>query len=75
MNSKETIGTRMYSECLRLWGSIYRATKELGVSQPMIIYRWGRGISCPQAYYLAQILKAGADIHYILTGVKQCELS
>jgi hypothetical protein len=74
MDSTETIGTRMYSECLRLWGSIYRAAKELGVSQPMIIYRWGRGISCPQAYFMAKILKAGADIKYILTGERENEL-
>lgn len=68
MSGSDTIGKRMYSECLRIFGSIKQATKILGASSPVVIYRWGHGNSSPQAYYLAELLKAGGDINYILIG-------
>lgn len=65
----DTIGTRAYSECLKLWGgSIYRAAKALEVSSPVIVYRWGSGEACPSAHFLAKLYHAGADIKYILVG-------
>jgi hypothetical protein len=75
MSKIETIGERAFSECLRLWETPYKAAKALGVCQSMVIYKWGRGLSCPQAYYLAQMYSAGADIKYILLGVRESELS
>jgi hypothetical protein len=74
MSGLETIGQRMYSECLRVFGSIQQATKNLGVSSPVVIYRWGHGNSCPQAHYLAELLKAGGDINYILIGGNRNEV-
>lgn len=71
MKAGETIGSRTFSECIRLFGSIRNAAKKLGVSSPSVVYRWGEGTSCPHAYYLAMMLENGADIHYILKGVQQ----
>jgi hypothetical protein len=75
MSNAETIGERAFSECLRLWGTPYKAAKELGCCQSMVIYKWGRGLTCPQAYFLANMYASGADIKYILLGVRENELS
>ena len=74
MSGSDTIGKRMYSECLRIFGSIEQATKILGASSRVVIYRWGHGNSSPQAHYLAELLKAGGDINYILIGGNRNEV-
>jgi hypothetical protein len=74
VSGSDTIGKRTYSECLRIFGSIKQATKTLGASSPVVIYRWGHDNSCPQAYYLAKLLKAGGDINYILIGGNRNEM-
>ena len=74
MSGSDTIGKRMYSECLRIFGSIEQATKILGASSRVVIYRWGHGNSSPQAHYLAELLKSGGDINYILIGGNRNEV-
>jgi len=63
------IGYRAYSEVLRLFPRLTDALNALGIRHENL-YAWGRG-GCPSAKYLARLLKAGADIEYILIGRKK----
>lgn len=74
MRNDETIGQRMYLECRRVYGYIAEAQRTLGVSHRGVISKWKLGQSCPQAYFLAEILKDGGDINYILLGGERDEV-
>ena len=63
------IGYRAYNEVLRLFPRTKDAINRLGIRSENL-YAWGRGC-CPSAKYLARLLKAGADIEYILIGRKK----
>lgn len=63
------IGYRAYDEVLRLFPRAKDALVALGTNGDNI-YSWKNGV-CPSAKYLARLLKAGADIEYILIGRKK----
>ncbi len=63
------IGFRAYTEVLRIFPGTTAAVKALGIKSDNI-YKWKDGV-CPSAKYLARLLKAGADIEYILIGRKK----
>ncbi len=62
------IGERAYSEVLRLFGSVSKAAVAIGCTRGLINdWHWG---TSPGAMYLARLHQLGADVIWILTGVK-----
>ena len=64
------IGKRAFEEVLRLFPTIKRARTVLGISSGALIYDWGNGCA-PSAKYLQRLYYVGADVIYILTGVRR----
>jgi hypothetical protein len=66
------IGKRAYEEVLRLFARKKDAVKMIGTSSPRIIYDWMNG-GAPSAKYLQRLHYLGADVIYILTGIRSKE--
>jgi hypothetical protein len=64
------IGKRASEEVLRLFPSVMEARRRLGMNSKQLLYDWGRG-SAPSAKYLQRLHYCGADVVYILTGVRK----
>lgn len=64
------IGKRAYEETLRLWPTQKEAQAAIARKNNGIIYHWGEGIA-PSAKYLQRLHYCGADVIYILTGVRK----
>ena len=64
------IGQRAYSEIQRIFESDTSARRQLGISGMRIMYDWMCGVS-PSAKYLQGLHYCGADVIYILTGVRK----
>lgn len=63
------IGKRTHEEILRLFQKTKDANKALGIKGNNLIYDWMRGVA-PSAKYLQRMIYCGADVIYILTGVR-----
>lgn len=64
------IGKRAYEEILRIFPKITTARKAIGSSNYRILYDWMRGVAT-SAKYLQRLHYCGADVIYILTGVRK----
>lgn len=64
------IGRRAYEEVARIWGKDVDARSALGMKSRQLLYDWMEGVS-PSAKYLQRLHYAGADVIYILTGVRK----
>ena len=62
------IGYRAFEECQRISDNMERLGKQLGGSKT-IMYTWADGTS-PSAMFLQRLHYMGADVMYILTGVR-----
>jgi hypothetical protein len=67
------VGRRAYKECDRIfgvseYGGIIKAIKALGCNKKAI-YGWKDGLT-PETFYLIRLHYLGADVMYILTGVR-----
>ena len=63
------IGQRAFEEVLRILPKLNGARERLGMSSKQLIYDWMEG-GCPGAGYLRKLHYCGADVIYILTGVR-----
>jgi hypothetical protein len=72
MSAEITIGQRAYEEIFRLFDKHEDARIALGMSSRQLIYDWMEGVS-PSAKYLQRLHYLGADVIYILTGMRQRE--
>lgn len=72
--AQHEIGERAYKEIQRIFESDTVARRQLGISSMRLMYDWMCGVA-PSAKYLQRLHYCGADIIYILTGVKKSELS
>lgn len=64
------IGKRAYEEVLRLFEKTKDANAALGLTNSRNhLYEWMRGVA-PSAKYLQRLYYLGADVIYILTGVR-----
>lgn len=61
-----SIGQRMHSECLRLFGYNANITRCLPCTRH-VPYKWEEGVAL-SAKYLARLHYAGGDVIYVLTG-------
>lgn len=61
------IGHRAYSECLKHYGTVARATTCLGMSRTAMFPWYAEGVA-PSARLLARMARQGVDVLYILTG-------
>lgn len=68
------IGQRAFEEILRIFEKIKDAERFLGIKGHGLIYDWMNGVA-PSAKYLQRLHYCGADVIYILTGVRNRELS
>lgn len=68
------IGKRAFEEVSRLFDSQKVAKEMLGISSNQLLYDWMEGVA-PSAKYLQRMHYLGADVIYILTGVREIELS
>ena len=68
------IGYRTFEEVLRVFGKIKDAELLLGTKSHGLVYEWMNGVA-PSAKYLQRLHYCGADVIYILTGVRNRELS
>lgn len=64
------IGKRAFEEVYRIWNTQSEAKKALGVRGRGLIYDWSQGMA-PSAMYLQRLHYCGADVIYILTGMRQ----
>lgn len=64
------IGKRAFEEVLRLFPSMSESRARLGMNSKQLLYDWSRG-SAPSAKYLQRLHYCGADVIYILTGVRK----
>jgi hypothetical protein len=64
------IGKRAYEETQRIFGSDANARRGLGISSMQLMYDWNSGVA-PGARYLQRLHYCGADVIYILTGVRK----
>lgn len=64
------IGQRAFEEVLRLFKTIKEARDILGIKSHRLIYDWMEGCA-PSAKYLQRLHHCGADVIYILTGVRK----
>jgi hypothetical protein len=67
------IGERAFEETFRLFDRMKDAANAIGVGNNATIYGWMRG-DAPSAKYLQRLHYLGADVIYILTGVRRCDL-
>lgn len=63
------IGKRAFEEVSRLFPSIMDARRQLGMKSRQLFYDWGNG-NAPSAKYLQRLYYCGADVIYILTGIR-----
>lgn len=63
------IGKRAFDEVLRIFPKITTARKVLGISNHQLLYDWMNG-RAPSAKYLQRLYYCGADVIYILTGMR-----
>jgi hypothetical protein len=68
------IGHRAFEEVSRLFESMKDAKAMLGMTSHQLIYDWMEGVA-PSAKYLQRLHYLGADVIYILTGVRKNEMS
>lgn len=64
------IGKRAFEEVQRIFGKDVDARKSLGMKSKQLLYDWSQGCA-PSAKYLQRLHYCGADVIYILTGVKK----
>lgn len=64
------IGKRAFEEVLRIFPSLVVARERLGISGQQLLYDWSDG-GAPSAKYLQRLHYCGADVIYILTGVRK----
>ena len=64
------IGKRAFEEVYRVFGAKSKAEKAIGISSRRLIYDWSQGVA-PSAMYLQRLHYCGADVIYILTGMRQ----
>jgi hypothetical protein len=64
------IGKRAFEEVTRIFPKHKEARIALGMKSHQLIYDWMEGIA-PSAKYLQRLHYCGADVIYILTGVKK----
>lgn len=67
------IGHRAFEEVSRLFESVKEARQMIGTNSHKLIYDWMEGVA-PSAKYLQRLHYLGADVIYILTGVRRCDL-
>jgi hypothetical protein len=67
------IGYRAFEEVLRIFKKIKDAENMLGMKSHKLVYDWMEGVA-PSAKYLQRLHYCGADVIYILTGVRKNEL-
>lgn len=67
------IGKRAYEEAMRVCESVNAANKMIGCNSDGHVYKWNEGVA-PSAKYLQRLHYIGADVIYILTGVRKNEL-
>lgn len=63
------IGKRAFEEVIRIFGKNVNAKESLGMTSNQLLYDWMDGCA-PSAKYLQRLHYAGADVIYILTGMK-----
>lgn len=63
------IGHRAFEEVIRIFGKNVDARSALGMKSKQLLYDWMDGCA-PSAKYLQRLHYCGADVIYILTGVK-----
>lgn len=63
------IGRRAFEEVMRLFEKNVDAKKALGITGNQHLYEWMRGVA-PSAKYLQRLHYCGADVIYILTGMR-----
>lgn len=68
------IGKRAFEEVHRLFEKDVDAKAALGMKSNQLLYDWMEGVA-PSAKYLQRLHYCGADVIYILTGVRKNELS
>lgn len=64
------IGKRAYEESQRIFGNDANSRRKLGISSMQLMYDWNSGVA-PSARYLQRLHYCGADVIYILTGVRK----
>ena len=64
------IGQRAYSEVQRIFETDTIARRQLGISSLRLMQDWMCGVA-PSAKYLQRLHYCGADVIYILTGVRK----
>ena len=64
------IGQRAYEEVIRVFGKNVDAKASLGMTSNQLLYDWMDGCA-PSAKYLQRLHFCGADVIYILTGVRK----
>ena len=69
-NSPIEIGQRAFEEILRIFPTIKSARIGLGIKSKQLLYDWESGVA-PSAKYLQRMHYCGADVIYILTGVRK----
>lgn len=72
MSTEISIGQRAYEEVIRIFGKQVDARSVLGMKSRQLLYDWMDGVS-PSAKYLQRLHYVGADVIYILTGVRRNE--
>lgn len=64
------IGKRAYEEVCNIFDKMADAKIFLGMKSNQLIYDWMDGVA-PSAKYLQRLYYCGADIIYILTGIRR----
>lgn len=64
------IGKRAFEEVLRIFDKLEDAKQILGITSKRLLYDWMDGCA-PSAKYLQRLHYCGADVIYILTGVRK----
>jgi hypothetical protein len=64
------IGKRAFEEVIRIFGKNVDAKASLGMTSNQLLYDWMDGCA-PSAKYLQRLHFCGADVIYILTGVRK----
>lgn len=67
------IGRRAFEEVCRIYKKNEDARSALGMKSKQLLYDWMEGCA-PSAKYLQRLYYVGADVVYILTGVKGNEV-
>lgn len=68
--AQHEIGQRAHSEVQRIFENNKIARRQLGISSVRLMYDWMYGVA-PSAKYLQRLHYCGADVIYILTGVRK----